>query len=121
MTKKSLLTMLALASVSSFAWAGSGSGSIMFQNLDANHDGQVSRDEVKNTPEVSNNFSTADVNKDGKLDAAEFSALEVPKDAAPGDSTLNTPGSTSGSMPGSTTPNTGAPGSSLSDSNAPKY
>ena len=77
--KKHLLTALALITASSFAWAGSGATS--FQDLDANHDGQITPAEAKKSPEVNNKFTQADANKDGKLDAAEFAALEtMPKE-----------------------------------------
>ena len=80
--KKHLLAALTLITVSGFAWAGADTAT--FQKLDANHDGQISRDEAKQSPEVNKNFNQADANKDGKLDAAEFSALEaMPKDAMP--------------------------------------
>lgn len=76
--KKHLLTALALMTVSGFAWAGSATS---FQDLDANHDGQITPAEAKKSPEVNNKFTQADANKDGKLDAAEFAALEtMPKE-----------------------------------------
>ena len=76
-----MMTALALMAVSGFAWAGS--GKISFQDLDANRDGQISLEEAKKAPEVSKKFVQADTNQDGKLDAAEFAALEtmpVPKE-----------------------------------------
>lgn len=82
MMKKHLITALALMTVSGFAWAGS--GKVSFQDLDTNRDGQITLDEAKKAPEVKDKFTQADANKDGKLDAAEFSALEaMPKDAMP--------------------------------------
>ena len=78
MMKKHLFTALALMTVltiSGFAWAGS--GKISFQDLDTNRDGQISLDEAKKAPEVSKGFVRADTNQDGKLDAAEFAALET--------------------------------------------
>ncbi len=82
MKKKHMLTALTLITVSGFAWAGAGTAA--FQELDANHDGQISRDEAKKSSDVNNKFNQADANKDGKLDAAEFSALEaMPKEAMP--------------------------------------
>lgn len=80
MMKKHMLTALMLMAVSGFAWAGANKAS--FQELDANRDGQISRDEAKKSPEVSKKFVQADTNQDGKLDAAEFAALE----AAPSES-----------------------------------
>ncbi|MGA9031116.1 MAG: hypothetical protein WB402_01175 [Sulfuricaulis sp.] len=82
MKKKHLLAALTLITVSGFAWAGAGTAA--FQELDANHDGQISRDEAKKSSDVNNKFNQADANKNGKLDAAEFSALEAtPKEAMP--------------------------------------
>lgn len=79
MMKKYTLTALALMAVSGFAWAGS--GKVSFQDLDTNRDGQITLDEAKKAPDVKNRFTQADANKDGKLDAAEFAALEtMPKE-----------------------------------------
>lgn len=77
--KKQFIAALTLMAVTGFAWAGS--GKVSFQDLDANRDGQISLDEAVKSPDVSQKFGQADANKDGKLDAAEFSALEAaPKD-----------------------------------------
>ena len=79
MIKKHTLTALALMTVSGLAWAGSGAAS--FQDLDSNRDGQITLDEAKKSPDLKANFTQADANKDGKLDAAEFAALEtMPKE-----------------------------------------
>ncbi len=75
MMKKHLLTALALMAVSGLAWAGS--GKVSFQDLDTNRDGQISLDEAKKSPEIAKKFVRADANQDGKLDAAEFAALET--------------------------------------------
>ncbi len=75
MMKKHLLTALALMAVAGFAWAGS--GKVSFQDLDTNHDGQISLEEAKKAPEIAKKFVQADTNHDGKLDAAEFAALEA--------------------------------------------
>ena len=84
MLKKHFLTALALMTVSGLAWAGS--GKVSFQDLDTNHDGQITLDEAKKAPEVKDKFTEADANKDGKLDAAEFAALEaMPKESIPKD------------------------------------
>lgn len=84
MMKKHMLTALILMAVSGFAWAGAAADKTSFEQLDANHDGQISRDEAKKSPEVSKKFVQADTNQDGKLDAAEFAALEAaPANAMP--------------------------------------
>jgi hypothetical protein len=82
MMKKQLVSALTLIAVSGFAWAGS--GNVSFQDLDVNRDGQISIQEAKKSSEVSKNFSQVDANKDGKLNAAEFAALETtPMESAP--------------------------------------
>jgi len=82
MKTKHMLTALTLITVSGLAWAGADKAT--FQDLDTNRDGQISLDEAKKAPEVSKGFVRADTNKDGKLDAAEFSALEVmPMESSP--------------------------------------
>jgi len=84
MMKKQLATALTLIAVSGVAWAAGGSDKASFQNLDTNRDGQISLDEAKKSSTVSKNFSQVDINKDGKLDAAEFAALETtPMESAP--------------------------------------
>ena len=82
MKMKYMLTALTLITVSGLAWAGADKAT--FQNLDTNNDGQITLDEAKKSPEVKNKFTQADTNKDGKLDAAEFSALEaMPMESSP--------------------------------------
>lgn len=81
MKKKHILTALTLITVSGFAWAGADRAT--FQNLDTNNDGQVTLDEANRSPEVKARFTQADANKDGRLDASEFSALEaIPKESS---------------------------------------
>jgi len=82
MMKKYTLTALSLMAASGLAWATGGAAS--FQELDSHRDGQITLDEAKKSPEVKAKFTQADANKDGKLDAAEFSALEVkPMESSP--------------------------------------
>lgn len=82
MKTKHMLTALTLITVSGLAWAGADKAT--FRNLDTNNDGQITLDEAKKAPEVKARFTQADANKDGKLDAAEFSALEVmPMESSP--------------------------------------
>jgi len=52
----------------------------MFNKLDTNHDGYISQDESKADADLSRNWSTADTNKDGKLEESEFSAFEQDRD-----------------------------------------
>src|SRR5258706_8906087 len=48
-----------------------------FDQLDQNHDGLVSRDEVRHLKDFTRAFDDADVNKDGKLDRSEFVNAEA--------------------------------------------
>lgn len=80
MKKKHILAVLTLITVSGLAWAGADKAT--FQNLDTNNDGQITLDEANKSSEVKARFTQSDANKDGRLDAAEFSALEaMPKES----------------------------------------
>ena len=47
-----------------------------FDSLDKNHDGFLTRDEVRHIPDFARAFTEADDNKDGKLDRDEFIKAE---------------------------------------------
>ncbi|MEJ2299424.1 MAG: hypothetical protein P8X94_13180 [Woeseiaceae bacterium] len=66
-----------LAMTSGIAMAASDTPT--FNSLDANQDGYVSKSEAKKDKEVVSNWKAIDVNKDGKIDHAEFSAFETTK------------------------------------------
>jgi hyperosmotically inducible protein len=51
-----------------------------FNRLDTNHDGYVSRDEAKPLRGFDQAFTEADDNRDGKLDAAEFTKAQSIQD-----------------------------------------
>ncbi|NIP73585.1 MAG: hypothetical protein GWO16_11385 [Gammaproteobacteria bacterium] len=48
-----------------------------FQDLDADSDGQISREEAEKLPSLQNKFDSADANRDGSVSSAEFAAFEV--------------------------------------------
>jgi hyperosmotically inducible protein len=48
-----------------------------FEQLDRNHDGFLTRDEVRGIRNFGKAFDQADENKDGKLDPAEFSKADA--------------------------------------------
>lgn len=48
-----------------------------FDRLDANHDGVLTRDEVRQIRDFARAFSDADENKDGKLDRDEFTKAQA--------------------------------------------
>lgn len=54
----------------------------VFQKLDTNNDGVISREEAKRDPGLADHFSQVDHNKDRKIEKGEFSAFELtpPKD-----------------------------------------
>jgi Ca2+-binding EF-hand superfamily protein len=56
------------------------SGALKFSDLDTNHDGYISRQEVQADQQrlqaLADNWSEADQNADGQVSASEFSAFE---------------------------------------------
>lgn len=48
----------------------------MFNKLDTNHDGYISREEARSDRQLSLDWDSADTNQDGKLEESEFSAFE---------------------------------------------
>lgn len=60
-----------------------------FRELDRNHDGYISKDEISSSKALAQGFESADKNHDGKLDLAEFQSLEA--DASPDRSLASVP------------------------------
>ncbi len=56
--------------------SGSQSGAAEFSSLDANGDGQISREEAASDDELASNWNQADQNSDGQLDQSEFAQFE---------------------------------------------
>lgn len=48
----------------------------LFNQLDSNHDGYVSKDEAKRSADVSTRFDSIDINLDGKISPSEFSTAK---------------------------------------------
>jgi hypothetical protein len=48
----------------------------MFDDVDQDGDGYISKSEAKNLTEMQSNWSDADTDKDGKIDVSEFGAFE---------------------------------------------
>ena len=55
--------------------------SALFNRLDKNHDGFVSRDEARDATELQGRFAELDKDNDGKLSAAEMRAMEADRAA----------------------------------------
>lgn len=64
-----------------------------FEELDANSDGYISKDEAKAQKSIEQNWTKADKDKNGRLDISEFSAFEGSgKYEPPEDSEIPEPG-----------------------------
>lgn len=57
--------------------AGNGGSASMMKRLDADKDGNVSRDEAKKDTTISKRFKELDKNNDGKLSATELNAAQA--------------------------------------------
>jgi len=57
--------------------AHAGESTASFNNLDADGNGAISREEASNNAALSAAWNAADANQDGQLDMAEFSAVEI--------------------------------------------
>lgn len=76
-----IVAVVALVPFAVFAAGNQGQGNQLsaqekFKNLDTNHDGYVSKEEAMSSKRLSQDWSKADTNKDGKLEESEFSAFE---------------------------------------------
>ena len=71
---KTLIPVLALL------FSGAAVAGDDFQSLDTDQDGYISTSEASKSDQLSSNWSKADSNVDGKVDKAEFSALEITDD-----------------------------------------
>ncbi len=71
---KSETTILFLSLITLAAPALSQSDALNFESLDANRDGQISRDEARADERVADAFEEADQDRDGYVSAEEFAA-----------------------------------------------
>ena len=69
------LTLAALALFVSGVASAADQG--LYEHLDANHDGAITKAEAAAMPGLSDKWTKLDANADGKLDEAEFAKLEV--------------------------------------------
>ena len=59
-------------------------GNASFSDLDRNHDGSITRDELTSSDAISSQVSTADSNGDGKLSETEYNAAVGNPSTTPG-------------------------------------
>jgi hypothetical protein len=71
-----LVAVIALVPVGVSAAGSKSSDQAMFNKLDTNHDGYISKDEARSNKELTEDWKRADRNRDDKLDESEFSAFE---------------------------------------------
>ena len=77
MKLKGILSVaLALIPLSLYAAEYMSAAQEKFKSLDTNHDGYISQTEAKADSLLSQDWSRADVNKNGKIEESEFSAFE---------------------------------------------
>lgn len=104
----------ASGSASAGGTAGSSGDAKMFEQLDKNKDGSISKEEAKGTPHEKD-FTTLDKNNDGKLSRQELTAAsEHGKDKA-------ATGGTSGSPSGASTSGSSTGGAAPSQPKSSKY
>lgn len=71
-----IVATVTLFPLSSFGGGAMSTTKATFNKLDANQDGYISQEEAKVHAELSQGWSDADLNRDGKLEESEFSAFE---------------------------------------------
>jgi len=88
MKMKHLITTVAFIATSALSLSALAGEMDQFSKLDANGDGMVSSEEATADPVLSKDWAAADLNQDGQLERAEFSAFEQKSKAvAPGTDT----------------------------------
>ena len=73
---KKLIVTTAFVASSAFTTAALAGEADHFTKLDADGDGMVSSEEATADPVLSKDWAAVDLNQDGKLERAEFSAFE---------------------------------------------
>ncbi len=56
-----------------------GEAAPLFKELDANHDGYISKEEAKRSADITSRFDKLDLNHDGRISVDEFKKGEQPK------------------------------------------
>ena len=77
-----LLVVAMILTFSASAWAQKkGTGNQAFDELDKNHDGYLSKQEVAGEKELAKRFARFDANKDGRMDVDEYLKANQDNDA----------------------------------------
>ena len=72
-----LVVLLAALGLGATAYAGDMDKAKSFNDLDANRDGLLTKEEAAADSTISADFATADTNQDGYVTAAEFDAAQA--------------------------------------------
>jgi len=75
MMKIQRLIPVALCAIFSAAAVSAQSGAVIFEELDTDHNGEISQKEAKEHGELSKSFTQADKSGDGSLSVDEFTAF----------------------------------------------
>jgi hypothetical protein len=77
MIKKTLIISISALFAGAVAMSSYAAESGGFETMDTNADGMISAEEAAANGALTESWGAIDVNQDGQLDAAEFSAFEV--------------------------------------------
>lgn len=83
MIKKTLIISISALFAGAVAMSSYAAESGGFATMDTNADGMISADEAAANSALTESWGAIDVNQDGQLDAAEFSAFEATAVPAP--------------------------------------
>lgn len=78
MKMQALILVLGMAATSAMA----GEGKLNFNDADTNADGAITREEAASFAALEAVFDSADANSNGLIEMQEFSAVDVPAEAA---------------------------------------
>lgn len=86
------LIPVALCAMFAAAAVSAQSGAVIFEQLDTDHDGEISQKEARGHDELSKSFAYADKDSDGSLSVDEFSAFMNRDQMVPEDREIPEPG-----------------------------
>lgn len=77
------IAITAMMIICSSALAADSGRIVQFNELDANHDGTITKEELQKVPKLDQYWQTLDINHDGKVERAEFAQFEVIETSKP--------------------------------------